>query len=338
MAPLATAKLRTVLLALVGTALAVSLFPSAALAAPTPSPADVEAQIEAKGRALDAIVEQYNGAVLHLAETSAQAAQAATRYAVAAQRAEAARADVAALATRAYEGGTLSALSSLVAAGSPDSFLDRLTAMDSLARSQRSTMATARDASTAARADKARLDQLVASQAQQKTALAAQKTKLQSDIDALVKQRDQLRAAAAAAAKAAAAPAPAPPAPPKAGPVVPVSGRAAAVVAYARRQLGKPYVFATAGPNTFDCSGLTTAAWAAAGVHLDHYTYAQIQQTVRISRSQLAPGDLVFFYGGSHVGIYLGNNQIIHAPHPGDVVKISDIDWMGGYYTGGRPH
>ncbi len=335
MAPPATAKPRTVLLALASAvALVVSLFPSAALAAPTPTATDIEAQIEAQGRAMDAVVEQYNGAVLRLADTTAQAGAASARYAAAQQGADAASAAVSALATRAYEGGALTTLSSLITAGSPENFLDRLTAMDSLARSQHASLATLRTASATAKTEKSRLDQLVASQAQQQATLAAQKVKIQADIDALIRERDRLQAAARAAATAAKTP---PKTAPVAGPPVPVSGRAAAVVGYARRQLGKPYVWASAGPNSFDCSGLTMAAWATAGVRLDHYTYAQIRQTVRISRSQLAPGDLVFFYGGGHVGIYIGNNQVIHAPHPGDVVKISDINWMGGYYTAGRP-
>src|SRR5262249_34379891 len=79
-------------------------------------------------------------------------------------------------------------------------------------------------------------------------------------------------------------------------------------------QIGKPYVFATAGPNTFDCSGLTKAAWAQAGVSLVHYAYTQKQQTTRISRSELIPGDLVFYYSDvHHVAMYAG--------------QINGVDW-----------
>jgi cell wall-associated NlpC family hydrolase len=110
------------------------------------------------------------------------------------------------------------------------------------------------------------------------------------------------------------------------------------VVAYAYAQLGKSYVFGAAGPNTFDCSGLTMRAWAQVGVRLSHSASVQMnQETTRISRSQLRPGDLVFFYSGGHVGLYIGNNNVIHAPKPGDVVKITSIDAMNGYSASGRP-
>ncbi|MER5888397.1 NlpC/P60 family protein [Streptomyces sp. NPDC001941] len=107
------------------------------------------------------------------------------------------------------------------------------------------------------------------------------------------------------------------------------NSRAAEAVAYAYGALGKPYVWGATGPGSYDCSGLTQAAWSAAGVSLPRTTYTQINAGQRISRSQLAPGDLVFFYSGiSHVGLYIGNGQMIHAPHPGAPVRIAPIDQM----------
>ncbi|MFD7513556.1 NlpC/P60 family protein [Streptomyces niveus] len=107
------------------------------------------------------------------------------------------------------------------------------------------------------------------------------------------------------------------------------NSRAAAAIAYARGALGKPYVWGATGPNGFDCSGLTQAAWRAAGVALPRTTYTQINAGQRVSRSQLAPGDLVFFYSGiSHVGLYVGGGQMIHAPRPGADVRMAPIDQM----------
>ncbi len=124
----------------------------------------------------------------------------------------------------------------------------------------------------------------------------------------------------------AAAPAPAPAAPPAAAPA---SGRAAVAVATALAQLGKPYVWATAGPNTFDCSGLTMYAWAAAGVSLSHSSSVQSQEGVPVSISSLQPGDLVFYYSPvSHVAMYIGNGQVVHAPHTGSVVQIVPLTSM----------
>ncbi|MGW1541101.1 NlpC/P60 family protein [Streptomyces sp. NPDC002309] len=107
------------------------------------------------------------------------------------------------------------------------------------------------------------------------------------------------------------------------------SSRAAAAVSYAYQKLGSPYVWGATGPNAFDCSGLTQAAYRSAGVALPRTTYAQIDAGRRIPRSELAPGDLVFFYSGiSHVGLYVGNGQMIHAPNPSAPVRLAPIDQM----------
>ncbi|MFB7516908.1 NlpC/P60 family protein [Streptomyces sp. NPDC056144] len=105
--------------------------------------------------------------------------------------------------------------------------------------------------------------------------------------------------------------------------------RAAAAISFARAQLGKPYVWGATGPSAYDCSGLTQASWRAAGVSLPRTTYTQINAGRRVSRSELAPGDLVFFYSGiSHVGLYIGGGQMIHAPRPGSPIRIAPIDEM----------
>ena len=106
------------------------------------------------------------------------------------------------------------------------------------------------------------------------------------------------------------------------------SAKAQIAVAYARAQLGKPYVFAAAGPDAFDCSGLTMMAWAAAGVSLPHYAPSQMQygSTVPIDVSAMLPGDLIFLYPDiGHVEIYAGNGMAISAPQPGDVVKYVSV-------------
>ncbi|MFE7544186.1 C40 family peptidase [Streptomyces platensis] len=105
--------------------------------------------------------------------------------------------------------------------------------------------------------------------------------------------------------------------------------RAARAVSFAYSALGKPYVWGATGPAGYDCSGLTQAAWKAGGVALPRTTYTQISSGPRVARSQLAPGDLVFFYSGiSHVGIYVGDGRMIHAPHPGAPVRIAPVDQM----------
>lgn len=110
---------------------------------------------------------------------------------------------------------------------------------------------------------------------------------------------------------------------------VPASGRAKVVVDFAKAQLGEPYRWAAAGPGSWDCSGLTMMAWREAGVSLPHSSAMQIGYGSRVSKSQLQPGDLVFFYSPiSHVGIYIGGGKMIHSPKPGDVVKVTSISYM----------
>ncbi|MEU6770965.1 C40 family peptidase [Streptomyces sp. NPDC046759] len=107
------------------------------------------------------------------------------------------------------------------------------------------------------------------------------------------------------------------------------NGRAAAAVSYAYAKLGSPYVWGATGPNAFDCSGLVQAAYRFAGISLPRTTYAQINAGRRVALSELQPGDLVFFYAGiSHVGIYIGNGQMIHAPNPSAPVRVAPIDEM----------
>lgn len=104
----------------------------------------------------------------------------------------------------------------------------------------------------------------------------------------------------------------------------------ATAVAVAQSELGKPYVYGAAGPNAFDCSGLTEYAFAAAGVSLPHNAAEQYAVTDHITAAQLQPGDLVFFYPGiQHVGIYIGNGEMIDAPNATTVVRVDQIAYFG---------
>jgi cell wall-associated NlpC family hydrolase len=112
-------------------------------------------------------------------------------------------------------------------------------------------------------------------------------------------------------------------------PSVSVSGRAGAAVQYALAQVGDAYVYGAAGPSAFDCSGLTMMAWAQAGVSLPHSSSAQYASGPQVAASALQPGDLVFYYNPiSHVGIYIGNNKVVHASRKGQPVKVSDMSRM----------
>ena len=107
------------------------------------------------------------------------------------------------------------------------------------------------------------------------------------------------------------------------------SAKGAQALAFAKSQLGKPYVFATAGPNSYDCSGLSLAAWKTAGVSLPRTSQTQYGVGRAVSKSELQPGDLVFYYSDiSHLGLYAGNGQIIHSPRPGKSVEYASLNSM----------
>jgi cell wall-associated NlpC family hydrolase len=104
---------------------------------------------------------------------------------------------------------------------------------------------------------------------------------------------------------------------------IPASGRAEVAVQTALAQVGDPYVYGAAGPDAFDCSGLTMYSWAAAGVSLSHSSSVQAGTGTQVSLSDLMPGDLIFYYSPiSHVAMYIGHGMIVHAPHPGENVQV----------------
>ncbi|MFJ8883134.1 NlpC/P60 family protein [Streptomyces sp. NPDC102402] len=110
------------------------------------------------------------------------------------------------------------------------------------------------------------------------------------------------------------------------------AAQAEKVLAFARAQIGKPYVWGATGPSSYDCSGLTQAAWKAAGVDLPRTTWDQVEVGTRVATADLQPGDLVFFYDDiSHVGIYKGDGMMIHAPKPGANVREESIYYMPIY-------
>jgi cell wall-associated NlpC family hydrolase len=198
-------------------------------------------------------------------------------------------------------------------------------------------------------------------QAEEAAAEAARQARLRAAAQARLAAEERAReekAAAAARAKAATEPAtpaatstPTPAAPPPtttapattttaaspapaAAPAGPGHPDAATI---ALHYLGIPYLWGGASPSTgFDCSGLVMYVYAQLGLSLPHYAAAQYQLGTPVGRDQLQPGDLVFFDGLDHVGIYIGGGQFVHAPQTGDVVKITALSDFGDSYVGAR--
>ena len=112
---------------------------------------------------------------------------------------------------------------------------------------------------------------------------------------------------------------------------LPSGGSNSGAVAAALAQLGTPYVWGGAAPGGFDCSGLASWAFAQIGKSVPHYTGAIWSAFPHVANGALEPGDMLFFNGGDHMGIYIGNGQFVHAPHTGDVVRIATLADRGDY-------
>jgi peptidoglycan DL-endopeptidase CwlO len=280
-----------------------------------PSPSSVEDQIDKRWNELEPVIEDYNDVHGKLLKLQKQQQQLNKTLAPLQKQVDVALAEVRGLASDAYMQGPPSAMGAILG-GSPSQLTEKLSLLEQLATNRResiSDVVTLRDKYAA---DKEKLDALATEIATRDTDLKTKKSAIEKEITSLQKLRIKAYGNADDG-------------PFKTGPC-PVDytndkgGRAAQ---RACDLIGKPYVFGSEGPNSYDCSGLTKEAWAAVGVHLEHYTKDQWGSTRSVSRSELQPGDLVFYYSDvHHVAIYIGGGMVVHAPHTGDHVRMATID------------
>jgi cell wall-associated NlpC family hydrolase len=319
---------------------------------------DSQAQLDQLNLAAEASAERFNRGRIQLAK--AQGAAAVAQAAV--TRDDAALADVrrqvSGFAAQLYRRGPGGPELTLITTGNPNTYVQQVGVLNQISQSQARVMADfqtakSRQATAAAYATATVKDAkaTVAGLNKEKAQVAAQSAKvlqilqdlqakqaqlIQAAKDTAARQAAQARAAALAieaqnaAASAAAFQSSPTIEPPQSAGIQHYNGNAAQIaLQVAKAQLGKSYVYGAAGPDHFDCSGLTMYAYGQAGVSLPHYTGDQYNQGHHVPESDLQPGDLVFFDNLGHEGMYIGNGNFIHAPHTGDVVKISPI---AGYW------
>lgn len=316
--PSARILLRTLVLA----GLSVGLIAPTTIAQAAPSAADLTQQINQSSTELEKIVESYNKLNEQIKSTKAATADLGAKLGPLAQQATQSRAEVAALATKAYKAGGLRTADALLGGDAANSLVDRLGTLDYLAR-DRDRQLAGFDATQRQYADqKNKLDTTLARQTAQAKELAAGKKKIEADIAKLSDLRRKAYGSASSTGSK------------YTGSIPAVSGQAGVAVRYAYNAIGKPYVWAADGPDGYDCSGLTLAAWRAAGKSLPHNAEMQWGQVAHIGRSSLQPGDLVFYSSLGHVALYVGNNQVIHAPTFGESVKLASVDMMTPYGYG----
>ncbi len=319
----ARASRAVVIVAATACAVAAGTLGSSAPAQADPSSTQVEQQLEKEWHQLEGVVEKYNRNQIELDKTKSQVNGLNHKLAPLRKRVDAMYARVGKLSAAAYKGGHASAVNALLSSGSPTTLVEQMGTLDVISRTQAESVKDAQKAKSAYDKQLAALNNAMAKQRQLERNLAAQKDSINKKMDQLQKQRATIIGAKTGQS-------------PQSVPDY-IPGKQGRVVGYAYAQLGDPYVWAAAGPDAFDCSGLTLAAWAAAGVYLPHNAAMQYDQIMHVSRGDLQPGDLVFWNGLSHVGLYVGNGKVIHAPQPGEGVKISGVDEPGSVYGFGRP-
>lgn len=308
--------LRMLLRALAVAGLSAALIAPASVARATPTPAELTKQIEKSSTELERIVESYNKLNEEIKANKATAATLQTRIGPLQAQTEQSRAEVGLLAVTAYKTGGLRTAQALLEPGASTTLPERLGALDQLTRQRQATINGFTENQRKLIDQKTRLDATLARQAAQAKQLAAGKKKIETDLARLYQLRRQAYGRATEAPTRSTASAPN------------ISGSAGVAVRYAYGAIGKPYVYGADGPDGYDCSGLTLAAWRAAGKSLPHNAAMQWDATARISRSSLQPGDLVFYSGLGHVAIYVGSGQIIDAPSAGRNVNKRGIDIM----------
>ena len=329
----------------------------------------VLAQIQAMDAQMEKAVEAWNAANVRLDQIKHDLEVNQARLETAKKNLAKARAQVSERLVALYTSDEPDTLSVIFGASSLGDLIERIDSANRIAdedariaaevRKYRNEVQSRQQALVKAQADQ---EQVVAERVAQRASVESQLAERQALYSSIKDQIAQLEAAErarqarlaaqarAAAKKQQSAPAPAPaPAPSSgssgssggsgsSGSSAPPPATHSSVVSIALRYLGVPYVWGGASPSGFDCSGLTMYAYAKVGVYLPHNAAMQYGMGTPVSRSQLAPGDLVFFNGLSHVGMYIGGGRFVHAPHTGDVVKISSLSeyWYAATYVGAR--
>lgn len=290
-------------------------------AAAKPDLETVKKQVDELDHEAEAASERYNDARVLLEETHQQLSALDADLKRQQKVVDTMRAQVARMVVDQYQGGALSTTSQVVLSDDPDAFLDNLNAVSAYNNQRGQVMSEyaaqlqrLRLRKTAVRAEERRVEKLTETMRVEKARIDDRAAKAQALLDELeAEARAKLLAGEWSGTV----------------PDIDASGRAAVAIKYAMAQVGKAYVYGAAGPNSYDCSGLTMRAWGAAGVGLPHSSRAQTGSGRRVSEGELQPGDLVFYYSPvSHVGMYIGNGLIVNAQRPGLGVRVTGLHSM----------
>ena len=292
-------------------------------AAADPSVDELESQIEDQASDLEGVVEDYNAINEDLKDTKDKIEALEKKLAPYEEKLGKLYDESEPMVTTAYETHPFTGTLAVINAGSPDQFTQRMTALNGVTATDSDLIKKINKAKKSFADDKAVLDELKSEQSAQEEELESKKDKIEADIDRLQKDRkDVYRDEAAQRGQSV--------------DYVPeyVPGDAGVVVRHAMDQIGDPYVWASAGPDSYDCSGLIPDAYRQVGISLPHQASQQYNMGTHISRDALQPGDAVFYNGLQHVGLYIGGGYVVHAPTFGDQVKVQKLEEAATPYYG----
>ncbi|GHJ10932.1 hypothetical protein TPA0907_52990 [Micromonospora humidisoli] len=278
-----------------------------------PSPEEIEAALDKQWEQIEPTIESHHKVQEQLKVNRKKAADLQKKIEPLALQSELALGRVGDLASRYYKSGPSQELSALLTTTKPGTLATQLTILDRLAAEQRREVEAVLVVRRKYDAEKQKLDTLIAAEVKQEKELAAKKKQINAEIKRLQAAMPKTTVKVNGC--------------PTINGVVSSAARTA--IATACAQVGDPYVWGATGPNSFDCSGLTQFAYKAAGISLTHFTGAQWNEGKAIPRSEARPGDLVFFFSDlHHVGLYLGNDMMVHAPRTGKPVQVTSINYM----------
>ena len=324
-------RIRSGLLVGAAVALTVTALPGGAAAAPSDA-ANVAQLAADASHQLEVVTEQVNEAKVQLDRQQAAVAAADQAAAAAESRFATLEPQIRELARTAYTNDSFTRIDVLLTSSSADEFVHQLGTLDAIAGHTNQQLAEVATAAAEAKTAKAGADEAQAKAQKAYDDVAAQQKDLQSKIADYQRQYAALTAPQQQQVLASHGDTQAVP-----SAVVAPGAAAQKAVDTALAQVGDPYVWGASGPDAFDCSGLMQYAYSAAGISLPHSSSSQSQMGTPVSRDQLQPGDLVFFYSPvSHVGMYIGNGQMVHASTSGQPVKVASLDSMGGYNSARR--
>jgi cell wall-associated NlpC family hydrolase len=324
--------------------LGVSLLPGSAAAEPKPSLAEVQRQVDDLNREAEHAAERYNTARVELTEVTRRLRSVRNQLDVTQRRLDAMKTLVGRIAVASYKAGGIDSSVQLLLSDDPTTFLRQASDLTQVNRRQDAMLQRLEGARLQAAVDRKAVAEQRARAVALQAKIAAEKRTVEARLATArgllgrleAKQRARLAAmhrVAVQRAVGARSDAMRASRSSRSGDFPtydgPATGRAADAVRTAYAQLGDPYVWAADGPSSFDCSGLTMYAWAAAGVSLPHSSSAQYSAVQHVSVADLQPGDLVFYYSPiSHVAIYIGGGRIIDAPYPGLNVHVTGLHSM----------